>query len=230
MVYRDLLPERGGGRFIASHITVRDGGPVPDYVHHHEVRFQIVHCLRGWVRVVYEDQGPPFVIEAGDSVLQPPHIRHRVLESSSGLEVLEVTSPAEHPTIVDHDLTLPTADLRIERDFAGQYFVRHRLAEAAWLDWGSGFEAADSGIGGATGGLVGARTVRVSGSGSALARMRHDADLKLWYVEHGSATLRCGDTATRLSTSDAISVPAGVDHSLTDCTPGLRFYEVTVPA
>jgi hypothetical protein len=29
MVYRDLLPGRGGGRFIASHSTIRDGGTVP---------------------------------------------------------------------------------------------------------------------------------------------------------------------------------------------------------
>ena len=62
----------------------------------------------GWVRVVYEDQGPPFVVEAGDCVLQPPGIRHRVLESSAGLEVVEVTCPAAHPTHADHDMTLPT--------------------------------------------------------------------------------------------------------------------------
>ena len=108
MVYRDLLPEREGGRFIASHITIADGGPVPDYVHHHDIRFQVIHCVRGWVRVVYEDQGEPFTMHAGDTVLQPPHIRHRVLESSPGLEVFEVTAPAEHPTFVEHDITLPT--------------------------------------------------------------------------------------------------------------------------
>ena len=71
MHYRDLLPARQGGRFIASHITIPDGGPVPDYVHHHRIRFQVIYCRRGWVRVVYEDQGPPFVLEAGDCVLQP---------------------------------------------------------------------------------------------------------------------------------------------------------------
>jgi mannose-6-phosphate isomerase-like protein (cupin superfamily) len=230
MVYRDLLPGRGGGRFIASHITIRDGGPVPDYVHHHEVRFQLVHCLRGWVRVVYEGQGTPFVMERGDTVLQPPHIRHRVLESSSGLEVLEFTSPAEHPTIVDHDLTLPTVDDSADRDCSGQRFVRHEMSTAAWLAWRPGFEAADTGIDDATGGRVGARTVRASGAGSTLAPRRHDAALKLWYVECGRATLHCGGTSTRLSTSDAIAVPAGVEHSLRDCTADLRFYEVTVPA
>ena len=35
MRYRDLVPSRLGGRCIASHITIPEGGPVPDYVHHH---------------------------------------------------------------------------------------------------------------------------------------------------------------------------------------------------
>ena len=71
MRYRDLLPSRQGGRFVASHIVIPDGGPVPDYVHYHRIRFQMIYCRRGWVRVVYEDQGPPFVMEPGDCVLQP---------------------------------------------------------------------------------------------------------------------------------------------------------------
>ena len=62
MRYRDVVPSRYGGRLIASHISIADGGPVADYVHHHDVRFQVIYCLRGWVRVVYEDQGPPFVL------------------------------------------------------------------------------------------------------------------------------------------------------------------------
>ena len=98
MRYRDLLPDRQGGRFIASHIAIPDGGPVPDYVHYHRIRFQLIYCHRGWVRVVYEDQGEPFVLQAGDCVLQPPEIRHRVLEASPGLEVVELSCPAEHVT------------------------------------------------------------------------------------------------------------------------------------
>ena len=72
---------------------------------------QVICCVRGWVKVVYEDQGPPFVLEPGDCVLQPPEIRHRVLESSEGLEVVEVTCPAAHETLTDPDLTLPTSSL-----------------------------------------------------------------------------------------------------------------------
>ena len=120
MQYRDLLPDRFGGRMIASHIRVPGGGPVPDYVHYHELRFQMIYCHRGWVRLVYEDQGEPFVMRAGECVVQPPAIRHRVLECSPGLEVIELASPATHATFADHGLALPNGTR--ERSFAGQRF------------------------------------------------------------------------------------------------------------
>ena len=161
-------PEPQGGRFIASHITIPDGGPVPDYVHHHDVRFQFIYCLRGWVRVVYEDQGPPFVLQAGDCVLQPPGIRHRVLESSAGLEVLEVTCPAEHPTYVDHELALPTTVASTRRDVrrAALRPPPRRRADVGPRGAAAGFEACDTGIGGGTSGVVEVRTVRAVADGA----------------------------------------------------------------
>ncbi|MCB0278003.1 MAG: cupin domain-containing protein, partial [Calditrichaeota bacterium] len=81
MLYRDLIPDRLNGRIIASHIRIPEGGPVPDRVHYHTVDFQLIYCLSGWVKVVYEDQGDPLILETGDFVTQPPEIRHRVLES-----------------------------------------------------------------------------------------------------------------------------------------------------
>ena len=115
MRYRDLIPGRQGGRCAASHIRIESAGPVPDYVHFHRVRFQLIYCYRGWVRLVYEDQGEPFVLETGDCVLQPPRIRHRVLECSDGLEVIEISSPATHETWADHELGLPTGEHAPER-------------------------------------------------------------------------------------------------------------------
>jgi len=230
MHYRDLLPSRQGGRFIASHITIPAGGPVPDYVHHHRIRFQVIYCRRGWVRVVYEDQGEPFVLEAGDCVLQPSGIRHRVLESSAGLEVIEVTSPAEHPTHVDHDLALPTAAVRPDRSFDGQTFVRHHSRYAAWGPWRSpGFEARDCGIAAATGGLGDVRVARATVAGAATAWGHHDAELLLWFVVSGTATLRLdGRPDAGLGAEDAVAIPAGLDHALTDCSDDLEILEVTV--
>jgi mannose-6-phosphate isomerase-like protein (cupin superfamily) len=231
MTYRDLLPDRVGGRFIASHITIAGAGPVPDYVHHHDIRFQVIHCVRGWVRVVYEDQGAPFVLDAGDTVLQPPHIRHRVLESSAGLEVLEVSSPAEHPTLVEHDITLPTAIVRPDRDFGGQRFVRHRIREATWTPWrGEGFEAADTGIGVATDGLAGVRTVRARVAGAASDPFVHEAELVLWFVEGGSATLLVDAAARSFGRDDAVALPPGSSVELTDASADLRLVEVRLPA
>ena len=75
MHYRDLVPGRLGGSIVASHIRIPDPGPVPDVVHYHTVGFQLIFAYRGEVKLVYEDQGPPFLLKAGDCVRQPPEIR-----------------------------------------------------------------------------------------------------------------------------------------------------------
>jgi mannose-6-phosphate isomerase-like protein (cupin superfamily) len=231
MRYRDLIPDRQGGRVVASHIQIPDGGPVPDYVHYHHIAFQLIYCVRGWVRVVYEDQGPPFVLDAGDCVLQPPGIRHRVLESSPGLEVVEITSPARHDTFVDHNLSLPTADVRPERAFGGQRFVRHRAAVAEWQPWRTeGFDCRDTGIATATGGLVGARVVRWR-SGSSPELASHHGELAFHFVLAGSVTLQRADSAPeRLGRDDSVVVPAELPYALVDASADLELLEVTAPA
>jgi len=129
MMYRDLMQDRMDGRMAVSQIRLTEGGPVPDYVHYHKVEFQMIQCIRGRIKVVYEDQGPPFWLTPGDWVIQPPEIRHRVLEAEAGSEVIEISMPAEHETWVDHEMALPTSDYRPDRDFNGQRFVRHIAAK-----------------------------------------------------------------------------------------------------
>jgi mannose-6-phosphate isomerase-like protein (cupin superfamily) len=208
MRYRDLLPGRLGGRFIASHIHLPDGGPVPDYVHYHHIRFQMIFVARGWVRLVYEDQGEPFVLQAGDCVLQPPLIRHRVLESSPHLEVIEIGCPAEHETLVEHEFDLPTPVIRRDRDFSGQRFVRHTAATAPRMAWrGAGFRARDTGIAAATDGLADARVVE--GSAGARAVITHTGELWFAFVLDGAASLDVDGTRHDLVRDDAVSVPPG---------------------
>ncbi len=229
MQYRDLIPGRLGGRFIASHIRIPDGGTVPDYVHYHRVRFQMIYCRAGWVRVVYEDQGPPFVMHAGDCVLQPPQIRHRVLEASAGLEVIEIGSPAVHETWADHALSLPTDGLRPGRDFGGQRFVRHVAASARWAPWrAGGFEARDTGIAAATGGLAGARVARARIA--ATATVVQAGELLFWFVlaggcridgeQVGAHDLVAGDCCV-LPPDSPVTLAAGA---------GLELLEVALPA
>ena len=231
MSYRDLLPLRQGGRVIASHITIPGGGPVADYVHHHDIRYQSIHCVRGWVRVVYEDQGPPFVLEAGDCVLQPPGIRHRVLESSPGLEVVEVGSPATHPTHVDHELGLPTTGVDPQRVFGrGQRFVLHRASTATPGPWRApGFECEETGVGAATDGLAGTRTVRSTEDGASTEWWSHDGELLFWFVVGGSAVLRLdGRDDETLDAGVAVAIPPRLGHRLVDADR-LDLLEVTFP-
>ena len=158
MRYRDLIPDRWGGRFISSLISIPGGGPVPDYVHFHKIRFQLIFVKDGWVRVVYEDQGEPFVLERGDCVIQPPEIRHRVLEASPGLEVVEIGCPAEHETIADWSTELPNGVGDPDRMWDGQRFVRHVAADAASPSLANaGWEFCETGVGAATSGLAGVR-------------------------------------------------------------------------
>lgn len=232
MHYRDLIPGRQGGRFIASHIRIPDGGPVADYVHYHRVRFQMIFCHRGSVRVVYEDQGPPFVLEAGDCVLQPPGIRHRVLESSPGLEVIEVSCPAEHETRVDHDLSLPTAGTDPERDFDGQRFVRHVASSGTWTNWWrDGFKARSTGIAEATQGLAAVRAVRPVAEGVSPRKAAHGGEFLFLFVRQGEFELRAdGRPEERLCAGDSVVVPAAMPFALTDCSRDLELLEVCLPA
>ncbi len=227
MQYRDLIPNRLGGRYIASHIRIPTGGPVPDYVHHHRVRFQTIYCYKGWVKVVYEDQGPPFVMEAGDCVLQPPHIRHRVLECSDNMEVIEISCPAEHETLVDHELDLPTTSVHLDRDFNGQRFVYHRLSKAKWQPGPfEGFEARDTGIGKATDGLASVQVIRPSGEPRPIT-VRHNGKFFFNFVLQGSAMLqRHHQPQHTLEPGDSFVIPAGIQISLTETSPDLELLQV----
>ena len=231
MQYRDLIPGRLGGAIIASHIRIPEAGPVPDDVHYHIAAFQLIFCYRGWVDLVYEDQGPPFRLEAGDCLIQPPQIRHRVLESSAGLEVIEIAVPAEHLTALDHALELPTGHLRPQRDFSGQRFCRHLARDAVWSPARlPGFSACDTGIADATGGVANAQVARrVDGGGNA-AETSHDADILFTFVLEGGMTLRVPECEIcQLGAGDAFVLPPGLRSAYEGCTDDLELLEVSLP-
>lgn len=228
MQYRDLIPGRLGGRLIASHIRITKGGPVPDYVHHHDIEFQVIYCFRGWVKVVYEDQGEPFVMRTGDCVLQPPHIRHRVLECSDGMEVIEISSPAEHETHVDHEMRLPTPTTNVDREFGGQRFVHHRLNEAGWFpDSCDGFEARDTGVADATCGLVSVQVIRPFGPTHS-AVIRCDAGIVFLVVLEGEVTLHRERHAQQiLVAGDSFAVTSGMQAKITNNAGDLELLRVS---
>lgn len=232
MAYRDLIPGRLGGSIIASHIRIPDAGPVPDMVHYHTIGFQLIFCYHGWVRLVYEDQGPPFELHAGDCVIQPPEIRHRVLEASEQLEVVEVGVPAEHVTTVDHEMELPNPVVNPDRMFGGQTFCRSEAVKAPWSPWRiPGFEARDTGIGAATRGVASVQVARPSGGRADSQVTSHTGDILFSFVLSGSVTLRGeGQGAHALAEGDAFVIPPHLKTALVAPSVDLQLLEVSLPA
>lgn len=229
MHYRDLIPDRLGGSIIASHIRIPDGGPVPDMVHFHRVGFQLIFCYRGWVDVVYEDQGPPMRLTAGDCFIQPPEIRHRVLVASDNVEVIEIGVPAEHVTEIDHVMTLPTEHLRPDREWQGQRFVFNQANGAEWLPFRlPGYISRDTTIATNTKDVACVQVVR-RGTGDPVWS-RHDTDILFTFVMEGQVTLEGeGRDPFVLSAGDAFVIPPGMKTRLQDPSADVELLEVSLP-
>ncbi len=230
MHYRDLVPSRLGGAMIASHIRIPDGGPVPDMVHFHKVGFQLIFCYRGWVDVLYEDQGDIRRLNAGDCFIQPPEIRHRVIEASEGIEVIEIGVPADHVTEIDHDMTLPTPHYRPDREWSGQRFVHNLAAGADWKPFRiPGLVARDTTIGENTKGMASVLVVR-KGSGD-IPWVRHDGDILFGFLMDGTMTLQGeGQPDHSLTPGDAFVIPPGMKTRFSSVSNDLEFLEVSLPA
>ena len=223
MLYRELVPSRLGGRYIASHISIPEGGPVSDWVHFHKIALQLLYVRHGWVRVVYQDQGEPFVMNEGDLVLQPPGIRHQVLESSPGFEIVEISAPAVHATYADREMELPNG-ANPARRFGRQQFLHHVAADASWTPFDEA-EAQETPTALATGGIAEVRTIRPAGA-DRIAFPPHEGELVFGFVLDGSARLdyRSG---LELAAADAFVIPPGERWSLSSLSGDFRLLQVT---
>lgn len=239
MHYRDLVPDRQGGRFICSHIKLPGSGEVPDYVHRHHVRFQMIYCYKGQIEVVYEDQGPPFHLKAGDCILQPPHIHHRVLSCSPGVEVIEISCPAQHDTLGNPELVLPTATVRPDRLFSGQRFVRYQGDHAQWhsMKKTPQWEQSNTGIDIATAGLAGARVLRPAvGAHDGELELESVSEFVFRFILQGSVDLQVqaedGSSVVRqrLYEGDAFVIPENMSAKMTNSLPDVQILEVSFPA
>lgn len=228
MTYRDLVPSRWGGAVIASSIRIDAAGPVADYVHHHDVLFQLIFCRRGWVEVVYEDQGDPFVLHAGDCVIQPPHIRHRVLSNSDGMEVVEIGYPAEHLTLVERHLRLPNGIDRSSR-WSNQSFVHHHNGNRVWTPVSNGVERSETGVSSATNGLAAVEVLRLQrGSTYSIEPQTETLRPSMFVVLEGAIEVE-GSIRGRLREGATLSL-ASTDAVVLDAVDAATLLHVTIDA
>ena len=131
MEYRDLIPDRLNGQYIASHIHVKARTSLADQPHFHPIRYQMIYCLEGEASVSYQDQGPDIVFKAGDCLLQPPGIVHRVNTCSDGFQVLEICSPADHETWIAGE-SMFNPKKKLKKTYGNQYFCHSQGTRSRW--------------------------------------------------------------------------------------------------
>jgi uncharacterized RmlC-like cupin family protein len=98
--YRDLGIAAATGGLCQAHV-IRLIGPCTDDVrkrHLHDTQLQLIYVLKGWMKNEFEGHGEQ-LMEAGSCWLQPPKIKHTVLDYSDDCEVLEIIVPADFKTV-----------------------------------------------------------------------------------------------------------------------------------
>jgi Cupin domain len=99
--YRDLGIADASQGLARAHVIRLTGPCNPAEVsklHFHDVEFQMVYVLKGWVKTYMEGQGETLMKE-GSAWTQPPRIKHLIMDYSDDVELLEVILPAEFKTV-----------------------------------------------------------------------------------------------------------------------------------
>ena len=99
--YRDLGVAEASQGLARAHVIRLIGPCDPAEVsklHFHDIDFQMVYVLKGWVKTYMEGQGETLMKE-GSSWTQPPRIKHLIMDYSDDVELLEVILPADFETV-----------------------------------------------------------------------------------------------------------------------------------
>ena len=98
--YRDLGMSKATNGLLQAHV-IRLIPPCDPAVvskrHFHDVEFQMIYVLKGWIKGEYD--GQVVTMREGAAWLQPPRIKHTVLDYSDDCELLEIIVPAEFDTV-----------------------------------------------------------------------------------------------------------------------------------
>jgi mannose-6-phosphate isomerase-like protein (cupin superfamily) len=99
--YRDLGIAEASRGLARAHVIRLIGPCNPAEVsklHFHDVEFQMVYVLKGWIKTYMEGQGET-LMKQGSAWSQPPRVRHLIMDYSDDVELLEVILPAEFKTV-----------------------------------------------------------------------------------------------------------------------------------
>jgi hypothetical protein len=99
--YRDLGIADATHGLARAHVIRLVGPCNPEEVsklHFHDVEFQMVYVLKGWVKTYMDGIGET-TYQQNACWTQPPKIRHLIMDYSDDVELLEVILPADFETV-----------------------------------------------------------------------------------------------------------------------------------
>jgi mannose-6-phosphate isomerase-like protein (cupin superfamily) len=99
--YRDLGIADATHGLARAHVIRLIGPCNPEEVsklHFHDVEFQMVYVLKGWVKAYMEGVGET-TYRQNACWTQPPKVRHLIMDYSDDVELLEVILPADFETV-----------------------------------------------------------------------------------------------------------------------------------
>jgi mannose-6-phosphate isomerase-like protein (cupin superfamily) len=99
--YRDLDIAAATDGLVRAHVIRMVPPCIPAVVskrHFHDVEFQMIYVLKGWIKSEFDGAGA-VTMRQGSCWLQPPKIKHSVLDYSDDCELLEIIMPADFDTV-----------------------------------------------------------------------------------------------------------------------------------
>ena len=99
--YRDLGMAAATNGLAQAHVIKMIPPCDPAVVskrHYHDVEFQMIYVLKGWIKGEYDGAGEVTMVE-GSCWLQPPKIKNAVPDYSDDCELLEIIMPADFETV-----------------------------------------------------------------------------------------------------------------------------------
>jgi quercetin dioxygenase-like cupin family protein len=232
MQYRDLgLREATGGLMRAEHIRMGGQTGAKTGWHCHELDFQFVFVLKGYVRFTTQD-GETVTLRPGDCAHLPGLYRHDEFEFGPDFEVIEITAPGDVTTITGNTPVAPGADATPGRVsvFATSYdgpdaykvgdgprrFLAYRDAAATQ----------------ATGRRVNVNVVRNSVAGDISTGWHyHSLACQFLFVLKGWSRVEIeGKGEFTVHAGDSMTIPRGLKHDVTGFSEDFTVLELNIPA
>jgi quercetin dioxygenase-like cupin family protein len=230
--YRDLgLRAATGGLMRAEHIRNVGGTDAHTGWHCHDLDFQMVFCLKGWVRFVTQD-GETITLRPGDCAHLPALYRHDEIEFSPDWEVVEITAPADVTTIPGRDAPLPQR--AVQPGYVSQFVANYEGPEAYRVGDGPRQFLAyrDAGVTAATGRRVNINIVQNSKAGdSSTGWHYHSLACQFIFVLKGWSRVEVeGQGEFTIHPGDAMTIPFGMKHDVTGFSADFKVLELNIPA